>query len=326
MTKLPNRIAITGASGYLASRLIQCLNNMDSVDYILAMDIRKPGFVTNANKITFLQVDVGDSFSNVFKEHRIQSVIHLAYVMNPTHNRDAAWRINVGGTSNLLQACLESDVQQICYLSSTSVYGAHPDNPDFITEESPLRPVRGFQYSEDKSEAEGLLSRYSLDHPKVSVLILRVCPVLGPHADNFIATAFSKRVLVAAKGFDPPMQFIHEDDLVNNVIYCLREKTGGTFNLSGDGVIKWSEMAEVHGRRVLKLPPKILYALAKISWNLRIQRDSPACGLDFIRHRWTASNDRAKRKLGFECQYSSSETWRSFVCHRTQRTNSIGTT
>ena len=87
-------------------------------------------------------------------------VLHPQFENNPefaerwSHDRLAAHRVNVGGTSNLLDASAEAGVRRIVYLSSTSVYGAHADNPPMLTESSPARPVRGFQYSEDKAEAE----------------------------------------------------------------------------------------------------------------------------------------------------------------------------
>ncbi|MDP6454343.1 MAG: NAD-dependent epimerase/dehydratase family protein [SAR202 cluster bacterium] len=313
MSEPPGRILLTGACGYLASRIIQRLESMAEVDYILATDIRPPRVEFSTEKTEFHTLDVCEPFPDLLKEHDVESVVHLAYVMNPGHDRDAAWRVNVLGTENLLGACRNANVKQICYLSSTSVYGAHPDNPEFLTEESPARPIKGFQYSEDKAEVETLLSQYAESQPNAAVTVLRVCPVLGPNADNFIAAAFSKPFLVAVRGYDPPMQFIHEDDLVDNLLRCLIEQPRGTFNLAGEGVIRWSDMARIFGRRLLNVPAPILYGLTGLGWTLRLQQDSPPCGIDFIRHRWTASTRKAQRELGSSFRYSSREAWESFA-------------
>jgi len=312
MSDLPSRILVTGACGYLAGRIIRRLEQSADVDFILATDIRPPE-MEFSDKVEFHNLDVCEPFPGLLRQHRIDSVVHLAYIMNPGHDRRAAWRVNVGGTINLLESCSNSDVRQICYLSSTSVYGAHPDNPDFLTEEFPVRPIKGFQYSEDKAEAELLLAKYSESHPDVALTVLRVCPVLGPNVDNFIAAAFSKPFLVSVRGHDPPMQFIHEDDLVDNFMHCLSEQTTGTFNLAGEGTVRWSEMAQIFGRRLLKLPAPVLYGLTGLGWALRLQHDSPPCGIDFIRHRWTASTEKARRELGSTFRYSSREAWESFA-------------
>ena len=75
-------------------------------------------------------------------------------MLNPGRRPYLARRVNVSGTNHTIEACSNADVAQIIYLSSTSVYGAHPDNPEFLNEEDPIRPVPGFQYSEDKAAAE----------------------------------------------------------------------------------------------------------------------------------------------------------------------------
>ncbi|MCH8108790.1 MAG: NAD-dependent epimerase/dehydratase family protein, partial [Chloroflexi bacterium] len=214
---------------------------------------------------------------------------------------------------NVLEACEQAGVRHLLYLSSTSVYGAHADNSPFLTEDSPARPVPGFQYSEDKARVESLIAGFAKRHPETTATVLRACPVMGPNADNFIASAFSKPVLVGVRGYDPPMQFLHEDDLADVLSYCLLQQVSGTYNLTGDGTILWSEMAEVFGKRLMFLPAPLLYGLTSLTWTLRLQRDSPACGLDFIRHRWTASNEKLKRELGITLRYTSREAWEAFV-------------
>ena len=72
-------------------------------------------------------------------------------------------------------------------------------------------------------------------------------------------------------------------------------------------------MAAIAGRRLVKLPAPLIYGLTSATWSLRLQRDSPAAGLDFVRYRWTVSTDKIKGKLGFKSSYSSRETWEAFV-------------
>ena len=67
--------------------------------------------------------------------------------------------------------------------------------------------------------------------------------------------------------------------------------------LAGDGTILWSRMASVMGRRMLRLPPVAWHSLTSIAWDLGLQSDSPACGLNFIRYRWTASTEKLRREL-----------------------------
>ena len=314
----PLRVAVTGAAGYLGGRLVERLQSCDTIEYLLATDIVTPNSTYN-DHVEFVKLDVTQPFPDLFYRHDINAVIHLAYMLNPGRRPNLARRVNVSGTSHTIEACSNADVAQIIYLSSTSVYGAHPDNPEFLTEEDPIRPVPGFQYSEDKAVAEALLTAFAERSASVSVAILRGCPVMGPHADNFIANAFRKPVLPRLGDADPPMQFIHEDDLTEVILKCLRTKPRGIYNVAGDGTIPWSRMAAVMGRRMLRLPPVAWHSLTSIAWDLGLQSDSPACGLNFIRYRWTASTEKLRRELTVSLQHTSSEAWESFAAHTSIR-------
>ena len=309
------RVAVTGAAGYIGGRLVERLRDCDSIGGVLAID-RRPIPTQTGGKVEFLQQDVTASLADAFAAHGIDTVVHLAYLMRPSRDSRAARRVNVGGTESVLKACSQVGVARMVYLSSTSVYGAHEDNPPLLTEESPARPVKGFQYSEDKVQAEALIERFAGEQGDRSATVLRCCPVMGPNADNFVARAFLKPFLVAVRGYDPPMQLLHEDDLTDALTRCTVEERPGVYNMAGDGFIRWREMAAMLGRRLVTLPATVLYAATGAAWNLRLQSDSPACGLDFIRYRWTASTDKIKREMGVSFRHSSRQAWQSFANSR----------
>ncbi len=315
MVELPKRIAVTGAAGYVATRLIKALTRCANIDNFMAIDLHKPESAGIAD-IDYRRQDVGEPFSKLFVGCDIETVVHLAYDMNPGHDRRAVRKINVGGTENLLEACAAGDVKHILYLSTTSIYGAHADNPEALTEESSPRPLSGFQYSEGKAESEALLERYAIDHPECAVTILRACPVLGPNADNFVAAAFSKPFLVGVIGADPQMQFLHEDDLIDHMLVCLRQRPRGAYNLAGRGTVRWSEMAAIFGRRMVKMPAPILYGLASLGWKLRLQSDSPAAGIDFIRYRWVVDTKKIETELEMTPKYTSHQAWEAFATRK----------
>ncbi len=306
------RVAVTGASGYLGRTLISRLESSDSFEFVLATDIRPPT-AQFSGKVTFLPHDVTEPFLGAFDEHRIDSIVHLAYVLNPGRRVEAARRVNVSGTDMVLDAALSAGARHILYLSSTSVYGAHRDNPEFLTEADPVRPIRGFQYSEDKAAVESRLAAFSRRFPGVTITVLRVCPVLGPNSDNFISNAFHKPILPTIAGADPEMQFLHEDDLVDFMMACLVRRPAGVFNLAGEGTIRWSRMAELMGSRTIRLPNFAWRGLTSLAWSLRLQSDSPACGLNFIRYPWTADTRKLKDALGFSPRYSSEATWTAYA-------------
>ena len=313
MSDAIRRIAITGASGYIGSQLIKRLQDDDGIDRILAFDIRPMKF-NPSSKVIFLKQGITCPMAEALNQNKIQAVVHLAFILGPGRNRDAIQKVNLRGTSNVLESCAQTNVKHLLYLSSTTVYGAHPDNPPLLTEESQLRPVKGFQYGEDKARSEALLNEFTLQHLEPSITILRAPPVMGINADNFVSRAFSKRFLVGLDGYDPIMQFLHEDDLTETIRICLANRTcSGIYNVTGDGIIRWSEVAEILGRKIITMPVPVLYSLTNITWNLRMQSDSPSCGLDFIRYPWTTIANKIKEKMDVQFRYSSKEACEAFA-------------
>ena len=312
MTADIRRVAVTGASGYVGGRLLRRLDCMDEVDRVLAMDIR-PMRRQLSGKVEFVHHDVTEPMSSLFRDHGVQAVAHLAYILNPSRDYERAQAINVGGSANVMQACVEGGVRHLVCFSSTTVYGAHADNPALLTEESPMRPVKGFLYGETKAEVEGLVQEFQAANTDTTVSVLRSCPVLGPNADNFVAQAFSRSPLIAVRGHDPSMQFLHEDDMASALAYCLLNRVDGVYNLGGSGSIGWDEMARIAGKRLVRMPFPLVYGLTGLTWALHLQNSSPACGLAFIRYPFLASTEKLQREHGLHAQHSSRDTWQAFV-------------
>ncbi len=306
------RIAVTGSSGYVGTALVRRLAWADWVEAVLAVDVRPPRGAY-PESVRHVAHDVRGALEPIFTEFAPDAVVHLAFVLEPGRDGRAIREVNLGGTESALAATAASGARYFLYFGSTTVYGPHADNPEWLTEDSPPRPSPGFQYAVDKLAAERLIDGFARTNPGVGVGLLRGCPVMGPTADNFISRAFAKPVLIGMSGHDPPMQLLHEEDLVNVLERCLRGRVTGLYNIAGDGVVRWSEMARMLGRSVITLPAPVLYALAAATWTLRIQSESPAAGLGFIQHRWTASTERIRRELGVSFAHTSADAWAAYA-------------
>ena len=282
------------------------------MEHILATDVR-PLKGDYSSKVKFLHHDIKAPIHGLLRDHVINSVVHLAYVLSPARDRLAVSRVNIGGTANVLSACADSGVKHILCFSSTTVYGAHADNPPLLTEDSPMRPVSGFQYGETKAAVELLLRDFVRRNNSPTVSVMRSCPVMGPRTDNFISRAFSRPLLVGFRGYDPPMQLLHEDDMTEVLSRCLLGRIPGTYNMAGEGSIRWSEMAEALGKKILNLPAGLLYGMTSLSWAMRLQNDSPASGLDFIKYPWTVSTEKIKRDLNVSFEHISREALMAFA-------------
>lgn len=304
-------VAITGVSGYVGTRLLSELEAAEEVGQIVGVDLRAPR--VSGGKLRLYRQDINQPLDYIFRSHEVDTALHLVFILTPVRDRKAAEQVNVGGARSFLRACQAAGVKQVLYLSSTAVYGAHHDNPVPLTEESPLRPNRQFQYSWDKAQAEQLFQGFATSHPQARVAILRGSVVMGPNADNSVTRSLFKPAMLGVLGADPPMQFLHEDDLARLVLTVLRQERAGVYNVAGEGTLPYSYLAHLAGRRLLRLPSGVFRAVLSLSWALRLQSESPASGLDFIRYPWVASTEKVKQETGFEFRYSSAQAVQSFL-------------
>ena len=56
-------------------------------------------------------------------------------------------------------------------------------------------------------------------------------------------------------GFDPRLQFVHEDDVIGALVFASLRDVPGVFNVAGDGTLPWSEVCAIVGKRRVPMPP-----------------------------------------------------------------------
>ena len=220
---------------------------------------------------------------------------------------------NIQGVRSVLQACRSARVGSLIYLSSHTVYGPHRDNPVPITEEAHPHPMAEHRYSADKALAEQAIQEFAMQNPGVQVTILRSCVVLGPSADNRVARALFRPVLLGVWGSNPYWQFVHEEDLARLLTLMVMEPHPGIYNVAGDGVVAYSHIARLARRRLLRLPSWLAQAVVQATWALGIQKEAPFRGLDFVRYPIVLSTGMLKRETGFRFKYTSEEALTSFI-------------
>lgn len=310
----PPVIAITGSSGYVGSRLLQQLENVESVAKLIAIDM-KP-LTMPFHNIDAYRINLAEPIDQIFHDHNVSTLIHLAFDMKAGRTLEESLGIerkNLTSLENILNACHTFSVQNLIYTSSHTVYGAHPDNDIPITEETKLQPLQGFRYAQTKAKSEFLLRRFADENPDINVTILRSSMVLGPGAENFVSKGFQKPFLVRVLGYDPPMQLTHEEDLIAILVRLALDPRPGIFNVAGDGSLSYSRLAQILEKPLIPLPSMIAYPLTELAWKLGLQTDSPAIGLNLIRYPIILSTEKLKRETGFKFSYTSEEAVVSYI-------------
>ncbi len=307
-------VAVTGSSGYIGTRLLQRMEEDPSVERVVGIDLKPPS--RPFSKLEFHRMDVRDpGLADLFRRSRADTVVHLAFVLNPIHDTALMHDIDVGGARNVLAAAAACGAEQLVVASSSSAFGAFPDNPPFLTEEHPPRRRGNFTYADDKCEVEWLLGDFMREHPEVRVAVVRPCIVYGPNVDNYLSR-FILRLpfLPAISRCRPDMQFVHEDDAAAVFLEALRRGAHGFFHACGEGTVNVEEIADIAGKRLLPLPARLAYPAVDLLWKMRFPLiEGPSGMLDFIRYRWVISDEITRRELGVSPRYTSSEVVRIMV-------------
>lgn len=309
-------LALTGASGYIGQRLIRILAEAPEIDRILALDIRPLPF--QHDKIIFVRHDVTRPMTDLFIEHQVRIAAHLAFIVDPTHDREYERRVNIGGTKNFLDACHAVRVEALLVSSSATVYGARADNPPLIPETAPLQGRPGFPYVEDKLAQEELAARYAHEHPECRVLVTRASIVVGPHMNNFMSRYFTRPLAFVVRGANPPMPLVHEDDTARATAHILLQAPPGAYNINAPTPVPLRDIITRVNARVIALPPRVLYPLAAVGWKLRLRfiTEAPPAILDYIRYPWVADGSKVTRVTDFRYQYDGYSALEAFLVAR----------
>src|SRR5688572_20139836 len=178
--------AVTGSSGYIGTRTIRWLLEADPENRVIGFDVRPPR--AGDPRLEHHALDVRDPRLGALLEGRgVSALLHFAFIVDPLYDEKEMTDIDVRGTRNVLDAVAAARIPYLLATSSTTSYGALPDNPVPLREEHPTRAPREFVYAHDKKLMDEMLRDFAAVHPEVGVCIVRPCIVLGPTVSNYIA-------------------------------------------------------------------------------------------------------------------------------------------
>jgi UDP-glucose 4-epimerase len=224
--------------------------------------------------------------------------------------------INVIGTLQLLAACEKADtIRSIVIRGSAGVYGSEPHAPQFFTEEmTRLFPMRT-RFQRDVAEIENYFETYSRRHPGVVCTMLRYQPGIGPSLDTQITRYLSLPVVPTYLGFDPRLQFVHEQDALDALVAAVRRPVRGAVNVAGPGTIGLARMVRLAGRPTLPVLPSFFDAVTGVGQRLGMLDFSD----DFkrlLRHGRATDTTRLVEEVGYEPRYGTVEAVEDYL--RTQ--------
>jgi len=305
------RVLITGGAGFLGSHVAEALSRRDGVELVVSADVRSGA---PREGIVDARLDVTDapSIAPLLREHRIDTVVHLAAIVNPGRDVEREFRVDVTGTADVLRACTETGVRRIVVSSSGAAYGYHADNPDWIDEDHPLRGNDEFPYSRHKRLVEEMLAEHRRTHPELEQVVFRIGTILGPSVRNQITALWDGRRILRIAGSDSPFVFVWADDVAAAMTRAATDGPPGVFNVAGDGKMTVPQIADRLGKPMLTVPAWVLSTALRVGRMLRFTEHGPE-KVRFLRHRPVLSNRRLVAEFGYTPRLTSAQAFEAYL-------------
>ena len=266
MTKHPHLtcILVTGAAGALAQQVV---NRLQGKYRIVVCDARYE--VSMPEDIPSYHIDFNKRrFEDLFKEYNFDGIIHLGRIGSNEYSREGRYAANVIGSQRLLDLARKYHVKQILVLSTYFVYGAHPLNPAYLAESSPLKAAGITMDLVDSVELENLATIYLWKYPELNITILRPCNIVGPGVNNTPSQSLMQERVPVLMGFSPMMQFIHLEDMADAIVVAFEQNHPGIYNVAPDDCVPYQTAIELCGckkRHVPSIPPNMPLLLARLT-------------------------------------------------------------
>ncbi|MBU7600754.1 NAD-dependent epimerase/dehydratase family protein [Streptomyces sp. P38-E01] len=314
------RVAVTGASGNVGTRVVNALGADPRIDTIVGLSRRAPD--TAPPKTTWVTTDLGraESESRLTAAFRgVDAVIHLAWLIQPSRDPHTTWAANVLGSERVLRAVAAARVPQLVYASSVAAYSAGPtsgqDPP--VSESWPTHGRPTAPYSREKAYVERLLDGFDARHPEIRVARMRPSFIFqraaameqrrlfaGPLLPNRLV----RRGVVPVVPDIPGLRFqaVHADDVADAFVRAVHAGARGAFNLAGEGTVRARELALLLDARTIPVPVRPARAALGLAWLLRLVPTDPELFSALLRLP-LMSSARAARELGWHPQFSGAE-------------------
>jgi len=243
------KILVTGTAGFIGSHLankllargdeivgLDCINDYydinvkygrladagiikDKIEYNKIIQSKsQPNY-----KFIKLKLEDKENMMTLFKEQQFDAVCNLAAqagVRYSLTNPDAYMDSNIIGFMNILEACRQNNVKNLCYASSSSVYGLNEELP-FSTEHNVDHPISLYAASKKSNELMAHTYSHLFD---ISTTGLRFFTVYGPWGRPdmalflFVKAALECKTIDVFNNGNMLRDFTYIDDIVEGII------------------------------------------------------------------------------------------------------------
>ena len=263
----PRRILVTGATGFIGSRVAEILSLREGCQ-VRAL-VHNPGSAARLARLP-VELVLGELTVQADVERLVRdcdAVVHCA-IGTEWGDRRKIFEVTVEGTRKLGQAALAAGVSRFVHVSTMSVHGDDGAITGVLDENSPVCPAKGSDYGESKAAAENVIQE--LVAQGLSATIFRPARVYGPFSRIFITrpleTLADGRFQIFGDA-DVPANMVYVDNLVHAMCLALRAPDqavkGQAFLMCDPDEMTWREFYDFFaGRLGLPSPPVVARKLS----------------------------------------------------------------
>jgi farnesol dehydrogenase len=305
-------ILITGATGYLGSKLTQVLADRGESVRLLSRtgqpvsSLERPG-------ISIIRGDILDKESLKKAMHGISKVYHMAaYARLWAKDPSTYHNINVAGTRNVLDAALDAGIQKMVHTSTAGVVGPSGESP--MNEEMPK--IAGFfnLYERTKSEAEQLSMEYA--RKGLPVTIVNPSRVYGPGLDTgsnpitkIVELYMKKKWYVIPGSGDDIGSYCYVDDIIEGHLLAMEKGQSGERYLFGGVNATFNELIALISKYSsirnnlwhIPFPLLLVYSKGQVMY-AGMSGKPPMITPEWVRkyeYNWALDSSKAIEELGY---------------------------
>lgn len=230
-------IVVTGATGHIGNVLVKAL--VKKGEKIRAFVIPSESLVSLKDlDIDILYGDVRDikSLEEAFQDADV--VYHLAGIVSISRKNKNIYDVNVGGTKNVIKACLSCHVRRLVYMSSIHAFEESPKGVPIVETKSfdPSKVVGEYA----KSKAMATMEVLKAKDEGLDAVIVHPTGVIGPY--DYKMSNIGQMIYNFMKGkirfyTDGAYDFVDVRDVVSGTILaCKRGRSGENYILSGEQI------------------------------------------------------------------------------------------